>query len=186
MRANVFRFTLNSRHRQAAPDYCRSGIHGSADRQLHRGACFCLIALPRNWISEKIGRWGAPMISTLKVQTLETDLIEKIKAAIKKCGGKGQANVSQEAQEADETRLVDQLVGIISFLEERPQQPPRVLANLEIGQASLNSSAFSRDPSWPWADAWAQAAYCGRLRPASRAARPWSSRVPAWVVAIVS
>jgi hypothetical protein len=34
--------------------------------------------------SEKIGRWGAPMISTLKVQTLETELIEKIKAAIKK------------------------------------------------------------------------------------------------------
>jgi hypothetical protein len=23
-RANVFRFTLNNRHRQAAPDYCRS------------------------------------------------------------------------------------------------------------------------------------------------------------------
>ena len=43
-----------------------------------------MIALPRNWISEKIGRWGAPMISTLKVQTLETELIEKIKAAIKK------------------------------------------------------------------------------------------------------
>jgi hypothetical protein len=24
MRAYVFRFTLNNRHRQAAPDYCRS------------------------------------------------------------------------------------------------------------------------------------------------------------------
>jgi hypothetical protein len=44
------------------------------------------------------------MISILKVQTPETDLIEKIKAAIKKaCGGKGQADVSQEAQEASKT-----------------------------------------------------------------------------------
>ena len=50
------------------------------------GPCFCLIALPRNWISLFRENWsvGGAMISTLKVQTLETDLIEKIKAAIKK------------------------------------------------------------------------------------------------------
>ena len=38
------------------------------------------------WISLFRENWseGSAMISTLKVQTLETDLIEKIKAAIKK------------------------------------------------------------------------------------------------------
>ena len=40
------------------------------------------------------------MISTLKVQSLETGLIEKIKQA---CRGKGQAAVSQKAQEAGKT-----------------------------------------------------------------------------------
>jgi hypothetical protein len=46
----------------------------------------CLIALLRNRISlfrENCSE-GSAMISALKVQTLETDLIEKIKAAIKK------------------------------------------------------------------------------------------------------
>ena len=48
--------------------------------------CFCLIALPRNWISLLREHWseGNAMISTLKAQSLETGLIEKIKAAIKK------------------------------------------------------------------------------------------------------
>ena len=67
------------------PRLLRSGMHGSANR-LHRGACFCLIALPQNWNSLFRPNWsvGRAMISTLKVRTLETDLIEKIKAAINK------------------------------------------------------------------------------------------------------
>ena len=40
--------------------------------------------------------------------------------------------------------------------------------------------------SWPAADAYSQPAYCGRPQPASRVAQPWSLRVRAWVVAIVS
>ena len=45
-----------------------------------------MIALPRNRISLFRENWseGSAMTSTLKVQTLETDLIEKIKAAINK------------------------------------------------------------------------------------------------------
>ncbi len=47
------------------------------------------------------------MISTLKVQTLESDLIEKIKAAIKKRAEAKAKRMFLKAQEADETRLVD-------------------------------------------------------------------------------
>jgi hypothetical protein len=50
------------------------------------GGAVLLFALPRNWISlfQENRSEGNAMISTLKVQTLETDLIEKIKAAIEK------------------------------------------------------------------------------------------------------
>ena len=66
------------------------------------------------------------MNSTLKVQKSEAiTLIERIKAEIKKRAEAKAKRMLQEAQKADETlRLIDQLVGIISFLEERPQQPP--------------------------------------------------------------
>jgi len=53
----------------------------------HLGPCFCLIALPRNWISlfQEILSEGSAMISTLKVRTSGTEsLIEKIKAEITK------------------------------------------------------------------------------------------------------
>ena len=61
------------------------------------------------------------MNSTLKIQKSEPiTLIEKIKAEIKKtCGAKGQTDVAKGPKTAGETlmSLVDQLVGIIGFLE---------------------------------------------------------------------
>jgi hypothetical protein len=62
-------------------------LRGSADPSVFSGAVFCLIASPRNLISLPLRNWseGSLMISTLRVQTLETEsLIEKIKAEIKK------------------------------------------------------------------------------------------------------
>ena len=66
------------------------------------------------------------MNSTLKIQTSEPTLIEKIKAELKK---RAEAKAKRmwlrkPKRLAKRSGLVDQLIGIAGFFEKRPQQPP--------------------------------------------------------------
>ena len=68
--------------------------------------CFCLIALPRNWISLFRENWSEGSANDFNPQSSNSGsrLDRKDQSRDQEaCGGKGQADVSQEAQEAGKT-----------------------------------------------------------------------------------
>ena len=62
--------------------------------------------------------------------------------------------------------------------EAHPSSPCRWSPSRVPSSQATCRAKVSRDPTWPWANAWSRfraARYCGRPLPASRVARPWSS-----------